>query len=531
MCESRDLQQPHAERKNMEEWTLHLMVDGHIRIPPEPGLSVIQESLHQALTFEDQSWRRKSEQGLPIDDIPRYRHAYEKQADGSWFVARGAWRILSDIAKRHQVKLLWTSHAIQAEERPAQFTFHGALRPYQQAAVEALLRAKSGVIVIPTGGGKTMVAMGIAHTLQTRTLFIVHTRELLKQTIETARRLLGVEPGIFGSGEWKMSPFTVGLIQTLARRDLSDIAEEFGLVIIDEAHHAPAQSYCQVLPAFLARYRVALTATPYRKDGLHELLWLQFGDIVYRIGKRDLEQHGRLLSPRIFPITTEYQYVYDNDFTQMITDMTHNTERQKLIIDTIVQTHRPYGCSLILTERVHHATQIYQSLLSANLPVVLIHGKISAKERDDAMQKLQSQEAQILVATLSLIGEGWDHPPLDTLYLTVPNGNRTKTTQALGRILRPDENKPEPRVFDFVDYQVGILRHHWMIRARTYGLDPEEIRAALKLPPERPSPPPEPETTVPPEQLLGMLHAIQEGDFQTAQGILQAHSPKPKSKR
>ena len=135
---------------------------------------------------------------------------------------------------------------------------------------------------------------------------------------------------------------------------------------------------------------------------------------------------------------------------------------------------------------------------------------------------------ELLVATLSLIGEGWDHPPLDTLYLTVPNGNRTKTTQALGRILRPYEGKPEPRVYDFVDYQVGILRHHWMIRARAYGLDTTEVRAALKLPPELPPPKRQPDIRMPKNKLLDMMHAVQAGNFDTADQILSDHSPKKK---
>ncbi|TNE46809.1 MAG: DEAD/DEAH box helicase [Deltaproteobacteria bacterium] len=511
-----------------DELSLHLLVDGNIQIPAGPGLEALKDSLHRALTFENNAWRRKMENGLPVDDVERYRHAYTVNKDKSWSVARGAWKILTDIAKAQQVTLHWDSQATQATERQAEYTFDATLRPYQQGAVQALLRARSGVIVIPTGGGKTMVAMGIAHALQTQTLFVVHTRELLKQTAASIERILGVEPGIIGGGEWRPAPFTVALIQTLARRDLTELSDMFGLVIVDEAHHAPAQSYCQVLPSFLARYRVALTATPYRKDGLHELLWLQFGEIVYRIGKRDLEQHGRLLSPRIFPITTEFNYIYDNDFTPMISALTSNSERHKLVVETIVDTHRPGGCSLVVTERVKHAQSLYQSLRDHNLPVVLLHGKLTAKVREEAMERLQSGDAEILVATLSLIGEGWDHPPLDTLYLTVPNGNRTKTTQALGRVLRPFEGKPEPRVYDFVDYQIGILRHHWMIRARAYGLDTAEVRAALKLPPEQPPPPPQPEIRMPKNKLLDMMHAVQEGNFDTAETILNNHAPKKK---
>jgi superfamily II DNA or RNA helicase len=502
--------------------SIYLKVDGEIEIPPGDALERIHQPLHNALTFENMQWRRKVARGLSADDIPRYRSAYYKLEDGSWRVARGAWRIIRDIAQQHKIELMWESRVIHASERQAEFNFSAELRPYQKSAVEALLRAKSGVIVIPTGGGKTMVALAVAAALKTRTLFIVHTRELLQQICQSAQSILGVKAGILGAGNWRPAPFTAALIQTLARRDLSDLRNEFGLIVVDEAHHAPAQSYCQILPSFPARHRIALTATPYRKDGLHELLWLQFGEIVYSIGKRDLEQHGRLMSPEFYAISTEFKYVYDDDFTQMINALCRNRERHRLVIETIAKTHRTGGCSLVLTERIEHATRLYQALCEAQLPVVLLHGKLSTKIREQAMSKLQNGETEILVATLSLIGEGWDHPPLDTLYLTVPNGNRTKTIQALGRILRPYPDKPTPRVYDFVDYQVGILRHHWMIRSRAYGLDPEVCRAALKLPPNPAPPAPPSSPSISSSQIPGLFQAMRQGDFDAARNILQA---------
>ncbi len=494
-------------------------VDGEIELPSDPALGRIYDDLTQRLTFSNPTWKKKMARGLAVHDTPRQRKAYHRLDSGNLRIARGAWRLLRDIAQTHNIEIQWEAHTIRAEDRPAELHCNATLRPYQEAAVQAALKHRAGVIVVPTGGGKTVIAMALAAALQTQTLFIVHTRELLRQTIESAERFLGIEAGVIGAGHFKPAPFTVALVQTLTRRELDEVADQFGLIIVDEAHHAPAQSYCELLPAFPARFRIALTATPYRKDGMQELLWMHFGDIIYQVQKTDLEEHGRLLIPAFYPIKTAFFYEYNDDFPAMITSLCRDSARHKLIIDTIEQTHRPGGCSLVLTERIDHARDLYASLQKRQLSAVLLHGKLSNQARKDSLEQLRNRQAEILVATLPLIGEGWDHPPLDTLYMTVPNGNRTKTTQALGRILRPFPDKPQPRVFDFLDIHIGLLRHHWQIRGQAYHLPPEEVRAALG---EIEFVPPTPVQHTPPRHdLLEAIKAMSRGDFDQAQNLIE----------
>jgi superfamily II DNA or RNA helicase len=501
-----------------------IAVDGAIELPPHVALKRIHNELVQRLTFMNPLWKKKSNRGLSTHDTPRTRQAFVRTEAGGLRIARGAWRMLRDLAQQHQIDLVWDARTLRAEDRPTSLTLNADLRPYQSQAIQAAQQQRAGVIVIPTGGGKTVIAMGLAAALQTQTLFIVHTRELLRQTISSVERFLQIEPGVIGGGAWKPAPFTIALIQTLSRRDLVDIHDQFGLVIVDEAHHAPAMSYCDILPSFPARYRIALTATPYRKDGMHELLWLHFGEIIYQVKKSDLEEHGRLLIPQFFPIHTDFFYEYQDDFSAMITSLCQNTARHKLVIDTIQETHRPKGCSLVLTERIDHAMQLHRSLLERDLPAVLLHGKLSNPAREEALQQLREGHAEILVATLPLIGEGWDHPPLDTLYLTVPNGNRTKTTQALGRILRPYPNKETPRVYDFLDIRIGLLRHHWQIRGQAYHMQPEEIQAALGHLPV-PSVSVEEPRTPPRGDLLQAIQAISRGEFTEAERMIEEAPP------
>ncbi len=505
---------------------IQVLVDGEIELPPGAALKRIEKPLKRALTFEDQSWQKRANAGWGKAQAPRYRRAYRSMPNGSLRIARGAWKILKQLARENEVELLWESKVISPESVPARYNFSAQLRSYQEKALEAILNHQSGVVVIPTGGGKTMVALAAAAVLQTSTLFIVHTRELLRQVCSQAEKVLGVKPGELGAGKWTPAPFSAALIQTLARRDLSEIKDRFALIIVDEAHHAPAQTYCEVLPKFPGRYRVALTATPYRRDGLHKLLWLQFGEIIFKIDKRFLQLGGKLLSHSVHPIPTEFDFDYDENYVNLISALCNDRKRQRLVVDTIASTHRPGGCSLVLTERVEHAERLFRALREKNLPVGLLHGRIGKRARAEVMEQLEEGKIELLVATLSLIGEGWDHPPLDTLYLTVPNGNKTKTTQALGRILRPFPGKPQPRVFDFVDYRVGILRSQWMVRGKVYGLSSDEIRAALQLPPaiKAPSEPNTPKLTR--EQLLSSIRAIQKGEFERARQIIRTSDKK-----
>ena len=528
-----------------QEVTLEVSVAGQIKVPLGPALERFYRPLTQRLTFENSQWKKKQERGHFTGDTPRYRYGYEKK-DNHLHIVRGAWRLLQEYARNAGVRLIWDPQTVTAEEKPAEYKFEATLRPYQEAAVNAALRARGGVVVIPTGGGKTVVALGLAAALQTQTLFIVHTRELLRQTMKSAERFLGIKAGQIGGGKWKPEAFTVALIQTLARRDLTEIQKEFGLVIIDEAHHAPANTYNEVLTQLPARYRIALTATPFRKDGMHNLLWLQFGDIVYRIKKRDLEHYGRILTPTIHPITTNFFYDFQDDFTKMITALCEDHFRQRLVLDVIVQSHRKGGCSLVLTERIDHATSLFDAIEAAGMSVVILTGQVPPKAREEALERLENKKAEVLVATLSLIGEGWDYPPLETIYLTVPNGNRTKTTQAMGRILRPCEGKPQPRIFDFVDVNVGILRHHWSIRGKVYGLSPEDIeftgggasntsRPGSKPPGSKPpaSYPPPVQSPQPsrvdhnPKATQQMLRELSQGNLQKAQQLAEKNQKPP----
>ena len=156
----------------------------------------------------------------------------------------------------------------------------GQLYPFQRQALEDLLRYPTGVLEAPTGSGKTNILMSAIPRLNTNALILVHTTELLNQTMERVESWLGIEPGVIGGGKENIQPVTVAMIQTLAKRDLkeSGIADYFGAIIIDECHHSPAMTWAKILQQLPAKYKYGFTATAWRKDGLRLLMWRLIGN-------------------------------------------------------------------------------------------------------------------------------------------------------------------------------------------------------------------------------------------------------------
>jgi superfamily II DNA or RNA helicase len=350
-------------------------------------------------------------------------------------------------------------------------TFSGVLRDYQQAAVEACLAHANGVVVAPTGSGKTVVALALVARLATPALILVHTNVLLRQSAERVRSFLGVEPAVYAGARREVGDVTLATVQCLQRQGATDLAGRFGLVLLDEAHHGPAASFRTVLASFAARYRIGLTATPERKDRLHPLLFDVVGPIVSTIGKPALEESLAILRPSLIAVETGFGFFYRRNWASLVTSLTRNAARNAVVIDAVLAHHR--ARSLVTTERIEHA-ELLAERLATRLPgrVACVHGQMPRDQIDQRLAALAEGTLQVIVATTSLVGEGFDLPDLDTLFVTVPHGNPAKAAQLLGRILRPSPGKLAPRVVDFLDARVPILRSQWSKRKKVYEGEP-----------------------------------------------------------
>jgi len=200
------------------------------------------------------------------------------------------------------------------------------LRPYQRHPVAEALKRKGGMIVAPPGSGKTVMAMAIIAGAGQPALWLTHTKDLADQARERAVEFLGLdadEIGMIGAGRRQIGKrLTIGMVQTLAKGMSDELANRVGLVVLDEAHHAPAATFTEVLNRLPARYRYGLTATPYRRDGLHPIMFYTCGYMIAEVARSDLFHEGRIIRPQIRQIHTGFWYDYRDDYRAMITALT-----------------------------------------------------------------------------------------------------------------------------------------------------------------------------------------------------------------
>ena len=336
-------------------------------------------------------------------------------------------------------------------------SFHGTLRDYQRRAFDNITRHANGVLVAPCGSGKTALGMALISHWSQPSLFLVHSLDLLRQAQEAARRWLGVEAGTIGGGKCDVKPVTVGTVQTVMKHP--ELTRLFGLVLLDEAHHAPAVTFTQVLQAFPAAFRYGLTATPERDDGLGCFMYAVIGPCLHAITPDELRSAGVLVIPRIEFVKTAFKYPYfdSEGWTDMISALIRDADRNNLIYRIICQLLDDERRILALTQRVEHAEMFYRAFEKSHPGKAALAVGTRKRERQEGIRRIAEGNAQILFAT-QLADEGLDAPMLDAEVLMTPQRNKNRAEQRLGRILRPLDGKRPPILIDVVDANVPILR-------------------------------------------------------------------------
>jgi superfamily II DNA or RNA helicase len=341
------------------------------------------------------------------------------------------------------------------------------LRDYQKEAVNKLTQVTQGFLVSPCGSGKTVMMIELMTRIKQPTLFIVHQKELMDQIIQTAVNLTDVtkdEIGIIGNGKRTIGKrMTVATIQTLNRMDINEIKSKFGAIFVDEAHHLAAKSFYEVISKFPAKYRLAVSATPERADGLSNMVYACSGPVIHEIKQSQVPT----IIPSLKVIQTNFApYTYEH--IEVVKELVEDKTRNQLIVDTI-KKEAPGHYSLVLSDRVDHL-EILKPMITRSLPhmkVEILTGALKKTERNEIMQRAKNKEIDILLAT-QLAREGLDIPHLDRLFMTFPKKSAATVQQEVGRIMRPAEGKTDAIVFDFCDLKHGILKSQFYKRLKVY---------------------------------------------------------------
>ena len=352
--------------------------------------------------------------------------------------------------------------------------FTGKLRKDQQQAVKSMLTQDIGVLHAATAFGKTVTAAALIAKRKVSTLVLVHRAELLRQWQERLTQFLNISPedvGVIGTGKHKPGgKVDIALLQALSRKhELTELLDGYGHIIVDECHHLSAFSFERVLKQVKARYILGLTATPQRRDGHHPIIFMQCGAILHNVAKLDhvptkLEVRPQILLTPALPLEASIQDV----FRTLCEDSSRNTH----IVEDIWNVWHEGRKILVLTERISHLEELRVLLTAKGVPCHILHGRLSRKQRMIVLEELKTMPdatARIILATGRLIGEGFDHAPLNTMVLAMPISWQGTLQQYAGRLHRNHADKADIRIYDYVESDNPQLYRMWKKRRTGYA--------------------------------------------------------------
>jgi superfamily II DNA or RNA helicase len=367
------------------------------------------------------------------------------------------------------------------------------LRRYQQDALDSWLRTgKRGIIVLPTGAGKTLIAFKVMSILGVPTIVIVPTLDLMDQWRSRLAEEFGIEVGIYGGGEHVLQPITVSTYDT-AYIMAGEIGNKFSLMIFDEVHHLPSPGYIHIAEMFASPYRMGLTATYEREDGLHSELPRLVGGKVYEIGMGDLS--GKYLSKYLLKrievdLTPEEEKVYEQNrdiFKKYLRDhhlvlrtprdfqrFVMRTGRDRDAREALLARNRAERIALNSSTKIEALKEILKRhpddrtiiftqhnslvhLISKRFLIPSITYKTPSQERGEILDNFRSGRYRSIV-TSKVLDEGVDVPEASIGIILSGSGSRREFIQRLGRILRPKTKRKGAILYEIVSKETIEMR-------------------------------------------------------------------------
>lgn len=441
------------------------------------------------LTFTNPDYIKKQRMGFWMGKTPKIISLYDLYEDNV-YVPIGCFE---DLWKIHPIKEDYTDYTSSV---PRNITSNMIMREYQQPCMDALKKYVNGIFLLPAGCGKTNIALECAAILKQHTIFLTHTKELLNQAKERCESTLNCTTSLITDGKCDLSGDIVfATVQTLVNFvEKEKIKQnEFGLVICDECHHASTNAesvkmFEKCINYFNARYKLGLTATLHRSDGLENTTTKILGNVIYELRKEKdklvgyYENEPILSVPleqfqtpaRVYIKKTQYKPTddcFDNTgrirYTSLISSIANDYDRNKLILDICKKLQ---GYTIIVSERTSQLEYLENNLNNS----VRIDSKMKKKDREKVVNDFRNGSYKYLLATYSLIAEGFDVPMLENIVMASPVKDERLVIQSVGRCQRPYNGKKYANVYDFYD-DVGILYKAYRNRIKIYKREEWDI--------------------------------------------------------
>ena len=453
----------------------------------EPTPNVVKYCTDK-LTIKNPDFSKKVQMGFWTGKTPRYIKLYDVD-EHNIYLPIGCFKDLWDM---YPDKSLYSDYS-SVVKRTIKSSIK--LRDYQEPCLNALKKYVNGLFILPCGLGKTECALQTAYYLQQHTLFITHTKDLMNQAKDRCEEKMECTTSVISDGEVDTSGDIVfATVQTLFKH-LEDIPQnEFGLVVVDECHHLAANAdtvamFRTSLDYFAARYKLGLTATLHRADGLEQCIPKLLGEVIYEIKEDGQDYVGIYEGKEVirFPktqfqvpakiniINTDYKLydettgyykdVFDRNgmtisFSKLITDIASDKKRNRIIVDLCNSLK---SSTIVLSDRVEQLKYLNELIDNS----IEIDGSTKKATREQALEDIKNGKYKVLLASYKLAKEGLDCKILENVVFATPVKDEAIVIQCIGRAQRPYEGKTMANIYDLVD-DVSMLDRFFTKRRSVY---------------------------------------------------------------
>ena len=470
--------------------TMEIVKADKIYIPLKSISAKVLNHLKRIAAFKNPEFYSKQALRLSTYSVPRIISCFDI-TDEYLAMPRGCEDAILSFLNDNNVKYSITDETSHGKK--ISVTFTGKEREEQTDAINALLTYSNGVLHATTAFGKTVTAAAIIARKKVNTLILVHSKALLTQWHERLTEFLDIdfkepeEPKKRGRKK-VFSPIgcldstcntlhgiiDIALIQScLDENGVKPFVQDYGMVIVDECHHVSSITFEHVLMNLKAHTAYGLTATPIRKDGQQPIIFMQCGPIRFSADAKSQitkQSFDRYLIPRF----TSYRSITEDrqTITAMYQSLSEDTVRNDLIVKDICKVVDSGRTPIILTNRTSHVTLLAEKLKNTIPNVITLTGSGTTKDKRDALLRLQTispSEPLVIVATGKYVGEGFDYPRLDTLFLALPISWKGLVAQYAGRLHRENEGKKDVRIYDYIDIHEPVCDSMYRKRLKGYA--------------------------------------------------------------
>lgn len=436
---------------------------------------IVYEWIKENLTLENPQFYKLEKMGKYTGNTPQEIKLYQCGRQ-TVLVPFGC---IADLWKLHPVLADWVININPIQK--INYNSKINLYDYQERAVQAAVRKKNGILIMPCGGGKTQSGLEIIARVGGKALWLTHTQDLLNQSKKRAESVLQID-GSFGTiTEGKAdigTHITFATVQTLSKMDLSQYQNEFDIIVVDECQHAAAGAetvtqFYKVLSGLTARYKIGLTATPKRADGLEKSMFAILGDVIHEVSREEVKHTTCpiVVKPIYTHFAVDFDEITDDDgnmnYNQLVEMVITDTKRMKFVADKLNE-YVGNGAMIVLANRVKYLQELARMI--NNDKVVCLSGmgqsKKAKEERKQILEKLNNNELDCVFATYQLLKEGVDVPNLRYIALATPEKDETTVIQSVGRVGRKADGKECGMVLDFVDD--FAMYYSWFVKRQGY---------------------------------------------------------------